>query len=267
MRKTEVLSPFWASLRQAANPVLMLDYDGTLAPFTVQRDEAVPYPGLRPLLEAIGTETDTRLIIVSGRAIDDLLPLLGLEHPPEIWGCHGWEHRLPNGRHYLVDFPAEGQKALTEARSWAQQRELGPHFEVKPVSVAVHWRGLPPRQIEALRTETTDAWTPLAEKGGLELHPFDGGIELRCPGRDKGSAVRQILQETTAGASLAYLGDDLTDEQAFSALGDRGLSVLVRTEQRPTAADCWLRPPEELLDFLRQWLKICSEKGDNIDEA
>lgn len=267
MRKTEDLSRFWDNLRQTENPVLMLDYDGTLAPFTVQRDQAVPYPGVRQLLEAIETGTDTRLIIVSGRAVDDLRPLLGLEHPPEIWGCHGWEHRLPDGHQYLIDFPPEAQKALTEARRWALERELGDQFEEKPVSVAVHWRGLPPRQIETLRTETTEAWTPLAERADLELHLFDGGIELRCPGRDKGSAVDHILQETAPNAAIAYLGDDLTDEQAFAALGNHGLSVLVRTETRPTAADCWLRPPEELRDFLRHWLSIRSGKEVHIDET
>ncbi len=267
MQKTDILSRFWEHFHATDEQVLMLDYDGTLAPFTVQRDQAVPYPGVRALLEDIGTGTGTRLIIVSGRAIDDLLPLLGLKDPPEIWGCHGWEHRLPGGRRYLIDFPAEARQALAEARRWALDQELGDHFEEKPVSVAVHWRGEPLKRVERLRAETTAAWTPLAERAALELHLFDGGIELRCPGRDKGSAVRHILKETAPNASIAFLGDDLTDEQAFAALKGAGLSVLVRTEPRPTAADCRLRPPEELLDFLRQWLTHCSGKGITIDKT
>jgi trehalose 6-phosphate phosphatase len=53
----------------------------------------------------------------------------------------------------------------------------------------------------------------------------------------------------------AYLGDDATDERAFRAISGRGLSVLVRPSWRQTAAELWLRPPEELLDFLNRWLE------------
>jgi trehalose-6-phosphatase len=55
---------------------------------------------------------------------------------------------------------------------------------------------------------------------------------------------------------VAYLGDDLTDEDAFRALKGKGLSVLVRKESRTTEADCWLKPPDELLDFLKKWHKL-----------
>lgn len=58
-------------------------------------------------------------------------------------------------------------------------------------------------------------------------------------------------------AAIAYLGDDLTDEDAFQALDTRGLRVLVRDALRPTAADIWLQPPDELLDFLRSWRQTC----------
>jgi trehalose 6-phosphate phosphatase len=53
---------------------------------------------------------------------------------------------------------------------------------------------------------------------------------------------------------VAYLGDDLTDEDAFAALGDRGFSILVRTEVRASCARFWLRPPKELLAFLDEWI-------------
>jgi trehalose-6-phosphatase len=66
----------------------------------------------------------------------------------------------------------------------------------------------------------------------MELLEFDGGIEMRMPGRDKGDAVRTILDEIGPEAPVAYLGDDATDERAFLALGTRGLSVLVRPESR-----------------------------------
>lgn len=56
---------------------------------------------------------------------------------------------------------------------------------------------------------------------------------------------------------MAYLGDDVTDEDAFHAVKPRGLAVLVRAELRETAADLWIRPPRELVAFLRSWCDAC----------
>jgi trehalose 6-phosphate phosphatase len=88
----------------------------------------------------------------------------------------------------------------------------------------------------------------------LHLLPFDGGVELRPTDRTKGTVVRQILSQEPAAIPAAYLGDDLTDEDAFTALGNRGYSVLVRSEIRASAAEFWLRPPAELLEFLGNWI-------------
>jgi trehalose-6-phosphatase len=95
---------------------------------------------------------------------------------------------------------------------------------------------------------------PIAQNAGLHLAPFDGGLELHAPGKNKGDAVQTILREAGDGAAAAYLGDDQTDENAFSAIKGKGLSGLVRSEPRPTIADICLRPPDELLEFLQDWL-------------
>ena len=247
------LADFWPRLQGPAPPLLMLDYDGTLAPFRVVRDEAVPYPGVRERLRSLLDGSATRLVIVSGRTVADLLPLLGLEPHPELWGCHGWERLLPNGEHRLGVLPVPAQAALEQADDWIAGAGLEARSERKPVSLTLHWRGMEGREAEALRQAAVAAWQPLATAAGLELHGFDGGLELRHPGRDKGSAVREILNETPAESAIAYLGDDLTDEDAFRVLDGRGLSVLVRASRRQSAADCWLRPPEELLEFLDRW--------------
>jgi trehalose-6-phosphatase len=55
-------------------------------------------------------------------------------------------------------------------------------------------------------------------------------------------------------ATAAYLGDDITDEDAFAALRTRGLTILVRQEPRPSHAAWWLRPPQELIAFLDAWI-------------
>ena len=76
-------------------------------------------------------------------------------------------------------------------------------------------------------------------------------------GVNKGRAVSSILDEYGEGVATAYLGDDNTDEDAFTALGERGLSVLACRELRETGADVWIRPPEELLAFLEDWADTC----------
>ncbi|MGH9590161.1 MAG: trehalose-phosphatase, partial [Terracidiphilus sp.] len=95
----------------------------------------------------------------------------------------------------------------------------------------------------------------------LSLLNFAAGVELRA-GRDKGDAVRSILEEASGGRAIAFpvafLGDDITDETAFHALNalqSAHLTALVRGEWRKTAAEVWLRPPGELLGFLQSWLE------------
>src|SRR5215472_16009868 len=95
----EILQPgfdldrFFAGLGRARKRELLLDYDGTLAPFRVARDQATPYPGVREILGAMQRSGHTRLVVISGRAIADLEPLLGLDLPLELWGSHGWERQ------------------------------------------------------------------------------------------------------------------------------------------------------------------------------
>lgn len=253
MSLSQISTHFWHQLAKADCPVLLLDYDGTLAPFRVERDKAIPYPGLRELLTEIHTRTLTRLVIISGRAIDDLLPLLGLDPPPEIWGCHGWERLLANGQRPRISLPAGAQAGLQEAIARPGQRALGRQYEVKPASVAIHWRGMAVAEQDRLRRETETAWGHLADRFGLQVHAFDGGLELRCPGRSKGTAIRVILAEVATDTPLAFLGDDLTDEDGFRELKGRGLGLLVRRENRSTEADVHLQPPEELFAFLEKW--------------
>lgn len=250
------LDAFFANVAATPQRALLLDYDGTLAPFRAERDQAAPYPGIRDLLHPLLAIGRTRVVIISGRAIAELSYLLGIAPLPELWGCHGWERRWPDGS-YTAPQQSAAFRAGLEVAIWAAaDRGLMQALEHKPAGLALHWRGLTPRAAQALRIEVAQAWEPIAARYGLQLHPFDGGLELRMPGRNKGTAVQTLLDEIGPRAALAYLGDDLTDEDAFTTIGSRGLRVLVRTERRPSAADLWLRPPEELLAFLERWLAV-----------
>ena len=85
------INAFVNSLHDADACLLCLDYDGTLAPFTIHRDKAFPYPGVVDSINELQIPT-LQTVIISGRSIDDLIPLLdGIDPLPQIWGSHGWE--------------------------------------------------------------------------------------------------------------------------------------------------------------------------------
>ncbi len=255
------LEAFFARLAAAAHGTLMLDYDGTLAPFKVSPKEAIPYPEVPGLLDQIMAGGHTRLVIVSGRPARDLQPLLGLRQDPEVWGSHGWERLRPDGRYELAPLAEGVRRRLQEAGDTvADAAAMGALLEVKPTSVAVHWRGLEPDIVRRVRDAAERRWRALAG-GLLEVHGFDGGLELRPRGRSKGDAVRTVLDEMPAATIAAYLGDDATDEDAFRAIRSRGLGVLVRDELRATAADVWLTPPRDLLEFLQRWASVPVHDG------
>jgi trehalose 6-phosphate phosphatase len=248
------LASFYTRLQDAPRRVLMLDYDGTLAPFRVRPEQATPYPGVSEMLETLAMQEDTRVVVVTGRRARDVAELLEISGLIEVWGVHGWERLLPGKELSSQEPTAEIRLALAEAHTLVEGlRRSGARIERKPASIAFHWRGLQDAAVENLHDQVRAAWRPFAESAMLEWLPFDGGVELRAPGANKRYAVSSVLSETSEDSVAAYLGDDLTDEDAFRAMKGRGLSVLVRPERRDTEADVWIRPPDELLDFIGRW--------------
>ncbi len=247
---------FLAHLARAHEAALVLDYDGTLAPFTIQRERAFPYLGVSRLLKEIMSAASTRVVMVTGRPAAEVLCLLGVRPYPEVWGLHGLQRLKPGGSSDLVAADAESRKTLAEAREWLESIDLRHLGEVKPGSIAFHWRGMKEDAATQMRNKVLLRWMPLSFRRNMTLLPFDGGLELRLAVRSKADAVRTIVGEMGKEAAIAYLGDDQSDEEAFAALGSRGLTVLTRPEWRPTAADLWITPPQGLLQFLSQWLEI-----------
>lgn len=248
----ETITRFLARIAQAPARALLLDYDGTLAPFRTDPERAFPYPEIPSILQLIVEQARTRLVIVSGRPVAGVKALL---HVPrvEIWGCHGLERLMSDGTLERHDAPPESSRALENAARLLMKDGLAPYAERKFASIAIHWRGNE-NMAEDLAGRVQRAWSALEHRNGLRMLPFDGGIEIALAAKTKGDAVRTILAELGPGSAIAYLGDDTTDEDAFAALHGQGLTVLVREEYRPTVADAWIRPPEELKAFLRTWI-------------
>jgi trehalose 6-phosphate phosphatase len=193
--------------------------------------------------------------VVTGRFTESIRPLLTLARRPEIWGSHGVERLHADGRYEVVPIDAQSQQGLARARRWAGERDLLGKCDEKPGCLALNLRGLDPDLARKTRLTAHEDWNRIAAQTGLSFQETDGGLELRIPSRNKGDAVRTIRSEIAEDAIIAYLGDDLTDEDAFRMLGPRDLGVLVRPELRPTDADLWIRPPEELRDFLQSWVR------------
>ena len=250
-------APFLRTVAQVSRVVLLLDYDGTLAPFHATRDQAYPYPGVALALQEIVRNGRTRVVVVSGRDASEVLPLLNIHPHPEVWGGHGLQRLKTDGRMEMACLDERTLNGLADADRWLSYQQLRYVAEFKAGSIAIHWRGLNETVTQELRSRVLLGWRPIAEYSGLGLLEFDGGVEIRARQADKGEAVRAFLSEISPDTPVAYLGDDSTDESAFRAIEGRGISVLVRPEWRPTAAQLWLKPPDELLDFLGLWLKVC----------
>jgi trehalose 6-phosphate phosphatase len=256
-----ILHEFFRRFAGTASSLLLLDYDGTLAPFRVDRFKAAPWAGVRELLNQIQDQKKTRIEVISGRPGAEIVRLLDLELPPTVWGLHGAERLLPDGRHEMEPTAEQARVHLDAVSAKLRNDAFGGLFEEKPNAAVMHWRGVAPRKARAIEMRTRTLFEPLAAGDGLQLLEFECGLELRT-GRDKGGAVQAILDELevsdAAKFPAAYLGDDITDEAAFAAMKGRGLSALVRRAWRKTNADVWLKPPEELREFLRLWLESAS---------
>jgi trehalose 6-phosphate phosphatase len=255
------LEVFFGAFEGAGQPLLLLDFDGTLAPIRVDRYKVRPWAGVRELLSEIQKQGTTRMVVITGRPAVEIGPLLGVKPMPEVWGLHGAERQLVDGRRELAQAPPAARTTLEGVQARLRSDALGGLFEEKDNAAVMHWRGVPAKKAKEVERRTRELFEPLAREYGLTLLEFEAGLELRT-GPQKGDAVRALLRESKidgmngrAPHPAAYLGDDLTDESAFHAIKGHGISILVRREKRESAADVWLRPPEELRQFLDRWLK------------
>jgi trehalose-phosphatase len=259
-------SEWWRKVGVARASVLMLDYDGTLAPFVRERMEAKLYAGVAERLVGLLRMPGNRLAVLSGRRVQELSRLLPDLFEVELWGSHGRERMRADGYYEQIPpnpiqsrYLEELEKMITaEGFAFVLERKLG--------SLAFHTRGLDAgyaeRIYQLLYTEYQSIVRAADDSIGLEWLSFDGGIEIRGTGRTKGDAVASILAEFPSDVPVAYLGDDQTDEDAFRMLQDRqnAASVLVRAEPKKTAARWRIVPPQELLAFFDKYLEVQTEK-------
>ena len=250
------LERFFRAVAAAPQSLLLLDYDGTLAGFRVNRFNAHPWSGVAELLKQIQAQGRTRLVVITGRPPEEIPPMVHLDPAPEVWGLHGAKRLYPDGHFEMEEQTSAVRQTLEALREKLRKDPLGGLFEDKANAVVVHWRGHALRSAKQIERKARALFVPATKIEGLRMLEFEAGLELRA-GRDKGDAVREIIREAGDQAPVTYLGDDLTDEAAFrevNAAAAPHLSVLMRRARRKTVADVWMKPPEEMRKFLKRWL-------------
>jgi len=238
-------------LLSVRRPAVFLDYDGTLTPIVERPEDALLPPSTRAVIERLARLVP--LAILSGRDLSDVRRMVGVEgityagsHGFDVLGSDGSARQ--RGREFLPDLDAAAREL--EPRLAAIP---GARVERKTFAIAVHFRQVEAERIaevDAGVTEIAAAHPRLRRTGGKKVFELRPDIDW-----DKGTAVRWLLEvlglEGTEHVPI-YVGDDETDEDAFRAVREHGVGVVVRGEgdDRETAARFALRDTEETRAFL-----------------
>jgi alpha,alpha-trehalase len=229
-------------------PVIFLDYDGTLTPIVEDYTKAFLSPGMRRIVAELGERAV--VAIVSGRDVELLRRLVQLEsvyyagsHGFEIVGPAGWSERLEKGVAFLPALDRV-ERALRDRLADVP----GHGVERKRFAISVHYRRVAHAsvgQVEAIVNAVLAGEPKLRKTHGKMV--FEVRPHLRW---DKGRAVLWLLDRLGLdgeGVVPIYIGDDITDEDAFRALVGRGLSVVVLGEEdRATSADYAALDPDSV---------------------
>jgi trehalose 6-phosphate phosphatase len=222
----ELLQPLRDDPKRSA---VLLDVDGVLAPIVAQPDDAhMPETTRRPLIEV--AKRYGTVACVSGRRASDARRIVSLGSIAYL-GSHGSEVLMPGSIAPVLD--SELQSWTRRVQAFAHDaygeklRRLRVRLEDKEAIAALHWRGVPDEDgAQAAIEDVADA----AERAGYTTHWGRKVLEIRPPVRiDKGAGIIAMLRDMELNAAV-YVGDDLTDLDAF-----RGLTQLVEMERLQTA--------------------------------
>ena len=234
--------------RNGRHQLLLFDFDGTLAPFN--RDPAAVYLAhdVAQLLGSLASQPGTTVGVISGRRLADLQNRISIPGDAYLAGFHGLEIHAPD-----ETFMHPGAASATSAMQ-AIAAAMRPHLaelpgvfiEDKLLSIAMHYREAVPAVRVVAISRFMDAARADIDSGRLRLLPGSCVIEL-LPGAawHKGSAlqwIRERVERTYGPTFTVYVGDDVTDEDAFRAVGPEGLTV--SASERATGAQFSVAGPE-----------------------
>lgn len=244
------------------DPVFFLDYDGTLTPIVDHPDQAVLSESMKTLISRLAGR---RIVaVVSGRDLREVRRLVGL---PNLYyaGSHGFEISEP-GKDGVTHQKDDGfLEAIDEAEEQARKqgkRIPGLFLERKRFSLAVHYRQVREKHIprvEGLVDRIVDGVAGLKRSEGKKVFEIRPDVDW-----DKGKALDwllDIMELESAEVIPLYIGDDLTDEDAFRAIHDTGIGIVVGREARTTHALYQLDNPGEVRAFISRCLEVLMEES------
>ncbi len=245
-----------ALARLAREPHLLVacDYDGTLAPIVDVPGEARPRRESVAALRALAALPDTSVAVISGRSLHDLAALSRLPEEIHLVGSHGTEFDVGFARALAPEARELRDRVTEELHAIAAPRP-GVTVEHKPAGAALHYRQASEEDGQAALIAVRDG--PATLPG---VHPREGKrvIELAVVQADKGFALDAIRHQVGASAAV-FIGDDVTDEDAFSRL--TGPDLGIKVGDGPTFAKQRVDDPEDvarllarLLETRRDWL-------------
>lgn len=197
--------------------LVALDFDGTLAPEVDDPEKARAIPEARDAVLRLLALPNTRVAMVSGRALASLEQVTDLPDETLLVGSHGIEIRLDNPDDSFVLDPAELDRvdALQEVLNEVADSFDQVWLEEKPAGFALHTR---------LATEHNSRVAHLvalseanAEIDDLKVRSGKNVLEFSVRSTTKGEAVEHLRGYTHADA-VFFAGDDVTDEDAFATL-------------------------------------------------
>jgi len=238
-------------LSRARALAVYLDYDGTLTPIRSNPEEATLSNRAVQILHALLAHPRVTLAIVTGRSLQQIRAFLRTVHPVIIAN-----HGLEISRSGTTWIHPAANAAVPLMRTVRRELIMGLNgipgvvVENKNVIAAVHYRNVPATMIRRVKTiahRTAASHAPRVRvSGGKKV------LELRPAVRwTKASAIRRlaILQRVARGLPI-YVGDDVTDEDAFRSLRRRGITIRVGTK-RDTAAEYYVPDVRTVLQFLQ----------------
>ena len=248
-----------AALLHGKTPAVFLDYDGCLTPIVKDPHQAILSESMRQTLAQLAEVCPVAIVSGRDRAnVEGLVQLGNLYYA----GSHGFDISGPDNMHTEPGGAAAAVPALDKAEQELQERlrEIaGVLVERKRYAIAVHYRNVADEEVDRVLEVTEEV---LSKYTKLKPGPGKKVLELK-PNLDwhKGKAVLWLLEELNLNKPdilPLYIGDDLTDEDAFAALKGKGVSILVGEHDEATFADYRLESVEEvraLLQALTRQLK------------
>ncbi len=245
---------------------LFLDYDGTLTSIAKTPNKAVISPETKRLLSLLSQKKNCRLAIISGRDLVDIKKRVGLKNIIYS-GNHGFQIEGPKIK-YELTVPLGYKKILQRIKLKLKEKISGikgAFVEDKNLSLALHFRLADRKQWPSIKTIFHETIIVYLIKNEIKIKSGKKVLEVRPPlPWDKGKVVLWLLARQEALPKNQkiipiYIGDDVTDEDAFKALKKRGLTIFVGNSDS-SQAKYYVKDVKEVQDFLKCILDIRSKK-------